>query len=350
LTTLKEVAKRADVSTATVSKVLSNTPYVSQETRERVLKAVEELGYVPNLAARALSKGLTYNIAVVFPYNFDSLFADPLILRILEGIEAICTEHRYNMLLSTPRIPVSESEQYQNLVRSGYLDGAIVFETLPGKPVTDALEQYNYPWVAIGYHAALGESNTFHSDDFGGAKAIASHFIGLGHRRFGIVSLSDLALTAAECRIAGYAAAFAEAGLDFGAVPKTLGNFSDESGFSAAGKLLSLNPRPTAILCLNDRMALGVIERIKSEGLHVPGDISVGGFDDIPAARLCDPPLTTVQQHAPEMGSEAAHALFNMIDARARRRTHGPGRNPEFPPRVFPATLVIRGSSVAPRA
>jgi DNA-binding LacI/PurR family transcriptional regulator len=137
--TLKEVALRAEVSTATVSKVLSNTPYVSDETRSRVLKAVEELGYVPNLAARALSKGRTYIIGVIFPYRYDQMFGDPHMLTILEGIETVCAQRDYSMLLSTPKIPVTESEQYQRLIRSGYLDGVIAMETVASSPVSNVI-------------------------------------------------------------------------------------------------------------------------------------------------------------------------------------------------------------------
>src|ERR1041385_7505593 len=233
MATLKEVAKRADVSIATVSKVLSNTPYVSDDTRERVLRAIAELGYVPNLAARALSKGLTHNVGVVFPYVIDHLFSDPHILMLVEGIEVVCTEHGYNMLISTPRIPISESEQYQTLVRSGYLDGAVTIETLPNSLVSEPLEEHGYPWVAIGYDSALKGKNAIHADDFGGAKAVASHLLSLGHRHFGIITVTATTLTAAAQRLAGYREAIEEAGLNFSDVPVVIGNFSIESGYQA---------------------------------------------------------------------------------------------------------------------
>src|SRR5436309_2486644 len=110
---IKEVAKRAHVSISTVSKVLSNTPYVSETTRQRVLKAVEELDYVPSLAGRALSKGRTYNIGVIFAINYDRLFSDPYMLTILEGIETVTAEREYNVVLCTPRTPIRKSKQLQ---------------------------------------------------------------------------------------------------------------------------------------------------------------------------------------------------------------------------------------------
>jgi DNA-binding LacI/PurR family transcriptional regulator len=342
MATLKEVAKRALVSTATVSKVLSNTPYVSDETRQRVLTAIDELGYVPNLAARALSKGRTYIIGVIFPYNYDHLFGDPLILTMIEGIEAVCTERQYNMLISTPRIPVKESEQYHRLVRSGYLDGVIAFETMPQEPVTTLLTSYGYPWIAIGYRSAMGHSSVIHPDDFIGAKAAAQHIIALGHRHIAIIGVEAASLTAAEQRIAGYRAAFDEAGLPFDKVPQVVGNFSVESGYQAAEALLRLTPRPTALLCLNDRMAMGAMQRARSLNLNVPDDLSVVGFDDIPSALYSNPSLTTVRQPAHEIGVKAAEVIFDLIEGQKQpQRAYYQG----FAPVIFPTELIIRQST-----
>lgn len=351
MATLREVAKLAEVSTATVSKVLSNTPYVSEETRARVIQAVRALRYEPNLAARALSKGRTYNIGVIFPFNYDHLFADPHVLAILEGIEAICTGQGYNILLSTPRPPVGESEAYRRLVRSGYLDGAVALETLPGTPVSDLLNEFGYPWVAIGAHSKPDFPNSVQPDDFGGARALAAHIIGLGHRNIGIINVEPGTLAAAEHRIAGYRAAFEEAGLRFEGVPNVFGNFSVESGYEVVGELLAHSPRPTAILCLNDRMAMGAIRRAWAEGLRVPDDVSIAGFDDIASAAVFTPPLTTVRQPAHEMGARAAEMLFELISERIRRRrskNKTSEHHHEFPRVVLPTELIVRASTSAP--
>ncbi|MBX3065777.1 MAG: LacI family DNA-binding transcriptional regulator [Anaerolineae bacterium] len=345
--TLKEVAQRANVSTATVSKVLSNTPYVSEATRERVLEAVEELGYIPNLAARALSKGRTYVVGVIYPYHY-TVFSDPLLLAVIEGIESVCTERGYNMLISTPRIPVSDAEPFQRLIRSGYLDGAVVFETLPKELVSAPLHQFGYPWVAIGYHAALGQSNIIRPDDEGGAKSIARHLISLGHRQFGIIGVDPGDHSAAEPRLAGYRAAFEEAGLDFNAVPHVYGNFTGNSGYQGAQALLNLQPRPTALLCMNDRMAIGAIQWAQEAGLRIPDDLSVVGFDDISDAQHSHPPMTTVRQPAGEIGAKAATLLFDLISQQHgdSQRSKQPQNYPQgSTPIIFPTELVIRESS-----
>jgi DNA-binding LacI/PurR family transcriptional regulator len=358
VTTLREVAKRAGVSIATVSKVISNTPYVSDETKQRVSLAIEELGYVPNLAARALSKGRTHNICVVFPYIYDHLFSDPFVSSILEGIEAVATENGYNLILSTPRIPVNESEHYQMLIRSGYFDGAVVFETVPNELTSAVLERFGYPWIAIGYESTLGTLNTVCADDYTGAKALAAHMIALRHRHFGIISVEPTISTAGELRMNGYRAAFEEANLDFSQVPQVIGTFSIESGRLAAAKLLEQHPTPTALLCMNDRMALGAMEFARSKGLRIPDDLSVGGFDDIPMAQQSSPALTTVQQPGYDMGSEAVRLLFDLMDGRPKTSHKASMRSTSdmtaavgkvaFDATVFPTKLIVRASSAVP--
>ncbi len=340
MTTLREVAKRAGVSTATVSRMLSNTSYVNVKTRERILKAIEELRYTPNLAARALSKGQTYIIGIIYPYNHDLLFYDPFQLSVIQGIETVCTARGYNLLINTPRIPVGKAEQFERLMRSGYLDGVITFETIPGIPAREFVRQHGYLCVSIG--SANPDSlwpNSVNVDDCSGARQIAAHLIGQGHRRFGIVSVDPTQLTSAPRRMEGYRMAFTDAGLDFDSVPIVNGEFSTESGYTATGKLLATSC-PTAILCLNDRMAMGAIQRVQAEGLAVPGDITVVGFDDIPGVDYFIPPLTTVRQPGQQMGATAANMLFDLIDSRYDR---------DLAPVIVRPELVIRASAAPPK-
>jgi DNA-binding LacI/PurR family transcriptional regulator len=154
-------------------------------------------------------------------------------------------------------------------------------------------------------------------------------------------------LSGAERRIAGYRSAFEEAGLPFEGVPQVVGNFSIESGYQAAEALLSLDPRPTALLCLNDRMAMGAVQRALALGLEVPKDVSVAGFDDIPGAQFFNPPLTTVRQPAQEMGVKAAHMLFDLMDAQKQPQRH---YHQSFAPIVFPTELIVRQSTTRPNA
>ncbi|RMF78940.1 MAG: LacI family transcriptional regulator [Chloroflexi bacterium] len=335
MATLHDVAKRAGVSTATVSKVLSNTPYFTDTTRDKVMAAVEELGYTPNLAARALSSGKSHIIAVVFPYVFEAIFEDPLVLRILEGIESESRERGYNLLLSTPRLTKDNADpHYQQLIASGYVDGVIALDNLPSISALEPAHKRKIPAVAIGYHET---DYCVRSDDFSGGQQLLQHLVAFGHRDIGIIAVPEETHFSITHRLRGVRAAADEAGIDYDAMPRADGDFGIASGDKATKTLLTEHPELTALLCLNDRMAMGAIQQIRNMGLDVPSDISVVGYDDIPAAAIVAPPLTTINQQAPELGRAAAKMLFDILD----------GHKPE---RVeMPTHLIVRESAAAPR-
>jgi DNA-binding LacI/PurR family transcriptional regulator len=335
MTTLKQVAERAGVSSATVSKVLSNTPYVSAETRNRVLEAIDALGYVPNLAARALAHGRTFNIGVIFPLIYTSLFSDPQMMLILGGVERVLTQHGYNMVISTPQMPVDESEQFQRLLRSRYLDGVILLENLPEQVMSSLIVQHGYPFVAIGYKSLAETPNTVRIDDYNGAYAAAQHLLDLGHRQFGIIDIAPYPFFSISERLRGYRAALADAGIDYDAMPRISGNYTIASGAEAMETFLHATPRPTALLSTTDLMAIGAINAARAAGLRVPEDLSVVGFDDIPLAAHMEPSLTTVRQASEALGETAASMLFDLL---AKKK-------PAFDMRVLPTSLIVRGST-----
>jgi DNA-binding LacI/PurR family transcriptional regulator len=332
--TLEDVAKRAGVSTATVSKVLSNTPYFTAKTRDRVMQAVEELGYVPNLAARALSMGRTHIIGVVFPYVYEPMFTDPLILHILEGIEAECSEQNYNMLLSTPRLTADGwEENYRQLVQSGYLEGVIAIDNHPLASALKPVHEKGIPSVAIGYHQS---EFYIRSDDQSGGLQLMQHVLALGHRRIGIITVPEEMHFSVHHRLGGLRAAAEEAGLDYRKFPEMDGDFSITSGANCAARLLTGHPDLTALVCLNDRMAMGAIQQARAMGRRVPDDLTVVGYDNIPMAEVFAPPITTVDQQAPELGRVGAHMLFDVLH----------GHRPD--PVELPTYLVVRQSSAVP--
>ncbi|HMM28580.1 MAG: LacI family DNA-binding transcriptional regulator [Chloroflexota bacterium] len=334
--TLQDVARRAGVSTATVSKVLSNTPYFTEETRRKVMHAVDELGYVPNLAARALAAGKTHIVAVVFPYVYEPIFSDPLTLRILGGIESVITQRGYNMLLSTPRLSrAAPDAHYLQLVQSGYLDGLIAIDNVPEVSVIDVAREKGLPSVVIGYDVRDGD-NWVHSDDVSGGEQIMTHVLELGHRAIGLITVPENINMALEHRLKGLRTVAEAAGLDFDRLPRADGDFSTTSGAAGAADLLSRHPELTALICLNDRMALGAIQQARLMGRRVPGDLTVTGYDDIPAAASFAPPLTTIDQRAPESGQTAAHMLFDILA----------GATPDNA--VLPVRFVERESTAAP--
>ncbi len=332
--TLMDVARRAGVSTATVSKVLSNTPYFTEQTRAKVMQAVEELGYVPHLAARALSKGKTRIIAVVFPHLYDALFSDPLVLRILEGIEGESIWRGYNILLSTPRLNARGPDMhYRQLIQSGYIDGVIALDNVPFASVLDPVRKRGIPAVAIGYY---GADNRVVSDDQSGGFQLMNHVLGLGHRHIGIISVAPNIHYSIQYRMAGLRAAAEAMGFDFETIPQAEGDFSTDSGTVAAAGLLAKYPELTAFVCLNDRMAMGAMLTVRNSGREIPRDFTVVGYDDIPIAATVSPPLTTIDQQAPELGRAAMRMLLDVLD----------NHTPELV--KMPTHLIVRQSSAPP--
>ncbi|GAB4517860.1 MAG: LacI family DNA-binding transcriptional regulator [Anaerolineae bacterium] len=335
MATLQDVAQRAGVSIATVSKVLSNTPYFTEETRLKVMQAVDELGYVPNLAARALSSGKTHIIAVVFPYVYDTIFKDPLVMHILEGVETVITQQQHNLLLSTPRLTGGRpDDNYLQLIRSGYIDGVIAIDNVPAASVSEAPAGRGIPVIVIGHHPAPYH---VHSDDFAGGQMLMEHILGLGHRRIGIITVAKDMNFSINQRMAGLQAAAEAAGLNAVQLPIAEGNFSTASGARAIDTLLADDPGITAIISLNDRMALGAVRELQRRGVSVPAHMSVVGYDDIALSEVATPALTTINQRAFALGQTAAQMLFEVLN------NHQPS------PKVLRPELVIRSSSAAPR-
>jgi DNA-binding LacI/PurR family transcriptional regulator len=329
--TLQDVAQRAGVSTATVSKVLSNTPYVSEETRLKVMQAIAELDYTPNLVARALSSGKTNIVTVVFPIVYDAIFTDPHVMSILEGVEAECRAQGYNILLSTPRLATSEPDlHYLQLLRSGYMDGVIAIDNVPHTSVLEPVQREGIPAVAIGQHPS---AYYVRSDDEMGGQLLMAHVLELGHRCIGLIATPDSLHLSTPRRLAGARKAVQAAGLDFDALPRADGDFSTASGGRCAEQLLTEHPDLTALIALNDRMAMGAVQAARSAGYAVPERLTIVGYDDIPWAATFVPALTTMSQRAPDLGHAAAAMLFALLD----------GEHPE--PMVLPPHLVVRHSS-----
>lgn len=308
--TLQDVAKQAGVSTATVSKVLSNTPYVSEPTRARVLAAVDALGYRPNLAARALSSGKTFVIGVVFPYVYDAIFKDPLVMQILQGIEMVCTERGYNILLNTPRKDDDGLEHFMRMISSGYVEGLIAIDNVEGISFAEQARARDIPAVVLGYQDG---PYSVRSDDFAGGQLAMQHALAAGHRHIGIIDVPQGLNLAIQRRIAGMRDVAQANGIDFDALPYAMGDFSASSGARAADALLEQAPDLTLIISSNDRMALGAMTQLRARGKRIPADVSVMGYDNIATAAVSNPPLTTINQRAVSLGQAAARAIFDVL-------------------------------------
>lgn len=334
-----DVAKLAKVSTATVSKVLSNTPYVSDETKKKVMNAVVDLGYSPSIAARSLTGNRRFVIGLAIPYEPNYLFRDPFLLEVIQGIEEIANEHDYNLLFSTAR-KTNPQGAYNRLLNKGYVDGVVILETVRGAELDEKLVESGIPRVSVGYTLTKSDNPAIktpaiHANDYDGALQATRHLLSLGHRRIGVISGPANFMAAMDERYKGYYAALAEAGLKPNTGLVVHGDFTLESGILAGQKLLQVSPRPTAIFSFNDRMAVGAMRSARDLDLKIPHDLSIIGFDDVEVAQASDPPLTTIRQPAMGMGQAAARKLFALINNENDIRTET----------ILPIELILRGST-----
>ena len=324
------------MSYQTVSRVINNKPDVTDETRQRVKEAINDLNFRPNLAARSLSGRRSFVIGLIIPYEADYLFRDPHLLAIISGIDAEANARDYNVLLSTAGASKSGIEAYQRFVRNRVADGALVVETAGSETGHSLLVSEGYPYVSLGYDVTGSQICCVHSDDRNGGKIATRHLLDQGHRRIGVINGPPVgAVSSTQERLSGHQEALAEAGLSFDPNLIVYGDYTRPSGQQATEALLALSDSPTAIFALNDRMAMGAIRAIHAAGLRVPEDVAVMGYDDIPTAADFSPALTTVRQPSNKIGQIAAQLLFNLIDKKTIDQKEI----------ILPTELVVRQSS-----
>jgi LacI family transcriptional regulator len=310
------VAEKAGVSVATASRVMSNSTYpVSPETRQKVLKAATELGYAPNSLARGLRSQRSKLLAAIVGDNTDPYFAE-----IMRGVEEVANEHGYlTIVCNTDRDPRKEITYLQTL-RDYRADGIIFAGGGLNDPHhANQLEEIVKEMMGRGAAVITLSPHTLHVpsiqiDNFQGARMMTSYLLDQGHRRIAFVA-GPSNLTVANVRLQGYMAAMVERGLNIEQNLIIAGNFDQPGGERAALHIaqMSSHSRPTAIFAANDETAFGIMLGLARLGWHVPQDISVCGFGDLPMARLLSPPLTTVQVSLRDLGRMGAQKLFAML-------------------------------------
>lgn len=333
--TIKDVAKRAGVSVSTVSYVMNDSGPVADGTRARVLAAVAELGYAPNQSARSLKRGRVASMGLIVPDLRNQFFA-----LIAEGVVDAAQASDVLVVLCATDASEEREAYFSTLLRTQRLDGVIYLSGTGVSPgaLVELTAQRSVVFVD---ERLVGIDVPFvGSDNRRGAREAMAHVLAAGHTRVAIVG-GPPALWSAEQRLAGYREALAAAGLDPDTVPVVAGDYRQASGVAAAERLLAGPTRPTAVVCANDLMAIGVLEHCRAAGLRVPDDVSVTGFDDVPLAALLASPLTTVRQPAREMGRDAARLLLAHIAGTAGDAGEGA---------LLPTSLCVRASVGPPPA
>lgn len=312
LPTLQDVAKAANVSTATVSRALNRPDAVVQETRERVLEAVARLGYSPNFGARALAAKRTNTIGAVIPTMENAIFA-----RGLQAFQETLSAGGCTLLVASSSYRSDlEEEQVRALVARG-ADGLLLIGKHRHHSIYDFLQGRGIPYVlAWTYHDDRDHTYVGFDNRFAAA-AMMEKVFAYGHRRIGMIAGLTAENDRARDRLHGVREAVGNCQQDDVTLCVAEASYSYEDGGRAAAELLSpsLPPdkRPTVLVCGNDILAVGAIKQVKSMGLRVPDDVSVTGFDDIEVANIVDPPLTTVHVPHREMGTLAAQSLLQVL-------------------------------------
>jgi len=330
--TIQHIAELAEVSRSTVSRVLNDHPSVRPEVRDRVLQVIGEQGYAPQAAARSLASKRTNTLGLLIPRSAAVIFSDPFFGQIIQGMTEASSKRGYFMLLSMVTAEM-ERDFYMRVLRSRSVDGLLMVSSDIDDPILPLLIKDNLPLMMIGNHPYLNPVNWIDSENREGARTATNHLVGLGHRRIAAIT-GFLQMSSAIDRFNGYKQALLEANIPVTAELIEHGDYTQESGYLAMQKLLTVTPRPTAIFSANDMMAMGALRAIHEAGLRVPADIAIVGFDDIPMAPFANPPLTTMRQPIAEMGALAANTLIDQLENLAE-----PGAHVRLPTR-----LVVRAS------
>lgn len=328
MTTITDVAKRAGVSSTTVSHVLNNTRFVSDETRKQVEQAIEDLNYRPNALARSLRRGDTKTIGLIVPDSGNPFFAE-----VGHFIEITAFKAGYNVILcNTENNPKKESLYIDVLIKK-QVDGVVFVSTGEYSDTITNLLEMQIPMVVLDRDFPSKEVDVVLTDNMHGGYLATKHLISLGHNQIGCISGPSFINPSNE-RIIGYKKALEEANIPINPELIITGDFSPQSGWNDAHTLLTSKDPPTAIFACNDMMAIGVLRKAAELECSVPNNLAVVGYDDIELASYTNPPLTTIQQPKLKMGQATIECILNRIT----RKNYLPCRT------KLPVSLVVRES------
>jgi LacI family transcriptional regulator len=326
--TIKDVARAAGVSVATVSRVLNASGAVAGETRDRIRRIAEELRFIPNDAARSLSTRRTGMLGVLLPDLHGEFFSE-----VIRGLDQAAQASGFHLILSSSHTVRDNVEAALRAMR-GRVDGLVVLSPYVDVAVLAANLHDSVPAVLVNAPVEPEGFDALRVDNFGGAREMVMHLGSHGHRRIAMLCGPDGNFDAAE-RLRGYRAALAEMEIAPEAALELPGDWADEAGYRAAALLLAADPRPTAVFAANDSMAIGLISALRGAGVSVPAEVAVSGFDDIPISRYLTPPLSSVRVSISELGARAMELLVRAVEEgnrHARTRV------------VVPTSLVLRAS------
>jgi len=339
-TTIVEVAARAGVSTATVSRVLSGMGGARPVTRDRVVRAARELGYRPSGVARSLKMRTTRTYGLIV-----TDIENPFFPQLVRAVEDAARDDGYAILLCNAADDPDREGAYLDLLVDRRVDGVIIAASSLGGRHREWLEAAPLPVVLVNCSAPGVRLPSIASDNYAGGRLAAEHLVRLGHRRTGALTAPPRNVDAPD-RLLGVGAALEAAGLDLAAMPVATGDAGVAGGERAMRELLELAPDTTGVVAYNDLMAIGAMRAVRAEGRLVPDDVSIVGFDDVDLAAFVDPPLTSIAQSTADMGRWAVARLAEAV-ARGGDGRDSPADDATAEV-ILPVRLVVRGSTGPP--
>ena len=310
------VARRARVSIATVSRTINRVPTVNPKMAKRVWDAIEELDYVPNTQARALVSGRSRLLGLIV-----SEITNPFFPELIQGFEEIAVKHGYEVLIGSTN---HDPERMRDCIRrmtERHVEGIAVMTFGIEQPLLEQLSHRNIPLVFIDIGPERPRISLVNIDYHHGIRQGVQHLTALGHRRIAFIT-GPLKLHSAKSRLAAFKKSLRECGIEADKRLIVESNHTMEGGMAAAEKLLMEKARPTAILCSNDMLAIGVLHELSRMGIRVPDDISLVGFDDIHMAEMMIPPLTSIQMSRTEIAHAAVEALRAHLEKDSPQRAY----------------------------
>lgn len=332
---MAEIARKCGVSKATVSRALADDPRVKAETKAYIKEVARRYNYRPHAVASNLARGRSKTIGMMLPAAPRTI-ADPFFLEYLNGVSSVLFEHGYSMLL--PQVsPNDVQETITSLSAQGRVDGVVLTEPRLDDPRIDFLKKSGIPFVFLG-STNVSDVSWVDGDNVGGAYAAVEELFRLGHRRIAIIT-GEEGLVSTANRWQGYKQAMTDLGLDVDPDLVWQGDFTREGAYQVVKQRLAGERAlgATAIFASNDLMAIGAIQALQEEGLRIPEDVSVIGFDGVEVGKYLTPPLTTVQQPINELGRQVAHTLLGVLEEGKRCRQI-----------TLPVELVNPGNTAGP--
>jgi LacI family transcriptional regulator len=329
--TIRDVAKEAGVSSMTVSRVINNSGYVSDKTKARIEAVIEELGYVPNMLGQSLRLKQTHTLALVI-----TDITNPFWTTVARGVEDAAQENGYSVILCNTDESAEKQDQYITMLLKRRIDGILLVPTRNSAEDVQRIQKQGIKVVVLDRQLPDAQVDVVRGDSISGAYQLTQHLLAKGHRQIAMLAGPQNVSTSTE-RVDGYRQALREVGLENEAIVHW-GRFSRASGYAMAQKVLTTTPRPTALFAANNFIAVGAYQAVRGATLHIPDDISLVSFGDLPPTLVLEPFLTVADHSSYDMGYQAGKLLIARLVN---------GDSAELQEIILPAELKIRSSTRA---